>query len=520
MHALPTPAIVLPAFDTTNPADIGVTTVATDPLSDEERLLAALCREPREKPWLEFKENNGNPQEVGQYISALSNSAAISGRGAGYMVWGVTDETHTVVGTSFDPLTKRKGGEELIPWLTRMLEPQVAFEFKRVSAGELTVWILEVAAARHKPTAFSGTEFVRVGTYKKRLADHTELERKLWRTFETETFETGIARDRLDESSVLELLDYPGYFQLFGRPLPEGRTGIIAAMSAEGLIKRASVGWAVTNLAALLFARDFNSLPAIARKAIRVIQYRGTSRVETIREQEGSHGYAVGFEGLVDFLMAMLPANEAIGSALRTQVPMYPELAVRELVANMMIHQDFTMSGAGPMIEVFDDRIEIRNPGKPLINPLRFIDSPPKSRNEKLAIMMRRAGVCEERGSGWDKIAFQAEVHQLPAPRIDVTESSTIVTLFAPRELSSMDREERVLAIYQHACLRYVSSQKVTNATVRERFGIDPKSSAAASRLLNEAMSAGLIALYDPDVGPKARRYVPFWAVPDDDALA
>lgn len=480
--------------------------------SDEERLLADLCRERQETPWLEFKENNGNPQEVGEYISALSNSAALAGRGAGYLVWGATDVGHRVVGTSFDPHTTRKGGEDLIPWLARMLEPHVSFEFKKVSVGGLTVWILEVAAARHRPTAFAGTEYIRVGSYKKKLREYPEFERKLWKSFETETFETGVARDRLDENAVLDLIDYPEYFRVLKRPLPEGRRGIIESLEAEGLIEKSSVGWAVTNLAAVLFARDFSGVSAVARKAVRVVQYRGTSRVETVREQEGARGYAVGFEGLIGFLMGMLPANEVIGQALRTQTPMYPELAVRELVANMMIHQDFTVAGAGPMIEVFDDRIEIRNPGTPIIDPLRFIDAPPKSRNEALAGMMRRAGVCEERGSGWDKIASQAEVHQLPSPRIDVVESSTTVTLFAPRELAAMDKDERIRAVYQHACLRYVSSQKVTNTSVRERFGIGQNSSAAASRLLNDAMTAGLITLYDPTVGARARRYVPYWA--------
>ena len=82
---------------------------------------------------------------------------------------------------------------------------------------------------------------------------------------------------------------------------------------------------------------------------------------------------------------------------MRKEVSMYPELSVRELVANAIIHQDLTLRGTGPMIEIFADRMEITNPGIPLVNTERFLDSPPRSRNESLAPFMRRVGICEER---------------------------------------------------------------------------------------------------------------------------
>jgi hypothetical protein len=95
---------------------------------------------------------------------------------------------------------------------------------------------------------------------------------------------------------------------------------------------------------------------------------------------------------------------------------MFPELAVRELVANALIHQDLFVTGAGPMVEIFDDRIEITNPGEPLVDTQRFVDTPLKSRNEGLASLMRRFRICEERGSGIDKVVQQVELFQLPAP--------------------------------------------------------------------------------------------------------
>ena len=124
---------------------------------------------------------------------------------------------------------------------------------------------------------------------------------------------------------------------------------------------------------------DFETL---ARKAIRVIVYKGKGRTETVKEQVGARGYAVGFEGLVGYITDQLPGNEETGKALRRQVRVYPEIAIRELVANAIIHQEFSLRGVSPMVEIFSDRIEITNPGQPLIDTLRFIDEPPRSRNE------------------------------------------------------------------------------------------------------------------------------------------
>ncbi len=158
-----------------------------------------------------------------------------------------------------------------------------------------------------------------------------------------------------------------------------------------------------------------------------LIQYRGNGRVETQREYGDSRGYAVGFEGLIDYIKALLPSNEVIGTAFRKKVPMYPELAIRELVANAIIHQDFFITGTGPMIEIFEDRMEITNPGLPLVDTARFLDSPPRSRNEALASFLRRIHICEERGSGVDKVVIQTELFQLPAPVFETTQEHVCV---------------------------------------------------------------------------------------------
>lgn len=476
-------------------------------------LVRELCKLPRETEWLELKENNADPHLVGEYLSALANAAALEGKANAYVLWGVRDDDHTVVGTTFDPHTKKVGNEELESWLLRLLEPKLHFRFFNVEVDGQRVVLLEIARSQRQPTRFEGIEYVRVGSIKKKLKDVPEKERALWRVFDQTPFEVGVAREHATADDVTQLLDYPSYFELTGRPLPQDRAGILTALEEDGVVRSDGAGrWDITNLGAVLFAKRLTDFGPLGRKAVRVVVYDGQGRLKTLKEHVEPKGYAAGFETLLTFIHGLVPSNEVIGQALRKSVPMYPELAVRELVANALIHQDFFVTGAGPMVEIFDGRVEFTNPGEPLVATDRFVDAPPRSRNETLASLMRRMGICEERGSGVDKIVSQTEVFQLPAPLFEVPDGSTRAVLFAHRPLAEMDRSERLRACYQHACLRYVLRQPMTNASLRERFGIEAKNAATASRLLRDALTANVIVLEDEDAARSERRYLPWWA--------
>jgi len=479
-------------------------------------LVCELCSSPRETEWVEFKLNDAEPKAIGEYISALANAAMLCGKSMAYLVWGVDDITHDIIGTSFIPASKKVGNEELENWLLRLLTPKIHFRFFSVDVDDKTLVLLEIDRASFHPVRFQGQGFIRVGSYKKKLKDFPEKERELWRQIDQTPFENGIAAERTTSEEVLRLLDYPSYFDLLEQPLPENRDGILEALSADCLISPCEAGgWNITNLGAVLFAKQLGDFRSLHRKAMRVIQYRGVGRVETQREQVGNKGYASGFKGLIDFITGLLPFNEVIEKALRKTTPMFPELAIRELVANALIHQDFLINGAGPMVEIFDDRIEITNPGEPLVDTQRFIDTPPKSRNEALASLMRRFRICEERGSGIDKVVFHVELYQLPAPLFEAPEGFTRTVLFEHRSLNDMDKADQIRACYFHACLKYVVRDFLTNSSIRTRFGIKAQNRSIASRLIRDALDAGMIALHDLSAAPKIRKYVPWWAAPN-----
>jgi len=171
-------------------------------------------------------------------------------------------------------------------------------------------------------------------------------------------------------------------------------------MAGERFIDREPAGGGyVTNLGAVAAARKLADFQDLRRKAVRVVVYDGLNKAKTKQEQEGTKGYAISFQGLIEFIMALLPQSEVIEKALRAKRTVYPENALREIVANALIHQDFSITGAGPLVEIFDDRIEVSNPGGLLPSKRldRIIGTQPESRNEQLARAFRLYKICEAR---------------------------------------------------------------------------------------------------------------------------
>lgn len=476
-------------------------------------LVKELLKLPNETEWIEFKHNNKDPQMIGEYISALSNAAALNGKANAYMLWGVDDTTHEILGTDFTPSQAKKGGEALENWLLRLTEPKIDYKFYELAINEKDIVLLEIAPAYRHPVTFSGTEYIRLGSHKKKLKDLAEKERELWRVFDEVLFEKQIAVDNIGAGEVLEYLEFTKYFELLKLPLPENRDGIVEALIADDMINKLDNGkFAITNLGAILFAKDLNQFTHLKRKAVRVIQYKDNSKIKTLKEIEGKRGYAIGFEGLIEYINNIIPSNEVIKQAFRETTPMYPELSIRELVANAIIHQDFSQTGNSVMIEIYANRLEVTNPGEPLVDTDRFLDTPPKSRNEILASFMRRINICEERGSGVDKIVFETEFYQLPAPIFEATNGYTRSILFAHKELKDMHKGDKIRACYLHCCLRYIQNDYMTNTSLRERFDIDVKNRSMVSKIINETLEAGKILIYDDSVGSKARTYIPSWA--------
>ncbi|MCL2148749.1 MAG: putative DNA binding domain-containing protein [Methanomassiliicoccaceae archaeon] len=480
-------------------------------MDGKERLIRELIKSP-ESEWLEFKHNNYNPEDIGRNISALANGATLKGRSHAYVVWGIGDN-RDLVGTEFDHRTAKQGNEDILNWLTRLLSDNARYEFHAVSFDQKRFVVLEIEGAVFSPVTFKKAEYVRVGSSTKSLNDVPELKDKLWKRLHGVRFEEIYAKSNLSAEDALKLLSHATYFDVKEEPVPTRAEGILYYFEEEGIMRKQEDGrYSITNLGAILFAKHMSSFPGISRKALRVVQYGGKGKTDLIRDYEFEGGYIAVFDEAIRYINALLPTREVIESAMRRTVSAYPPLAIREAVANALIHQDFSITGTGPMVEVFSDRVEVSNPGTPMVEIERVIDSPPRSRNERLASLMRKLRVCEELGTGWDKMASECEKNMLPAPRMVRYEESTKVVLFPHTPYKDMPPEDRVYACYVHACLKHVFNEQMNNASLRVRFGLDESSTSAISRLISETGKRGLIKPYNSDKAGRYMRYVPFWA--------
>ncbi len=478
-----------------------------------DKLVLELCKRPYETAWVEFKENNCNPTMIGQDISALANSAAMEERSHAYMVWGVDDKTHNLIGTHIRLREQRKGNEELESWLRHQLSGNADFEMCSVDIDGKHVELLVISKALGIPVTFEKVDYIRVGSYTKKAVECPVLQAQLWDKLRQGRFEEEAAAVGLSLENVARLLRFDVYFEILGLPLPADLEGLAHYMLEEGVILRQDDGlYAITNLGAILFARNLQDFPRLARKAIRIVQYDGNNRMSIQKEEVAKEGYALSFEYASRLVNNLLPSKENVQSLRLETISKFPLPAIREAIANSLIHQDFTCTGVGPSVELFDNRVEVTNPGTPLVDIMRIIDNPPRSRNERIASLMRRLKMCEELGRGWDRMVISCEMQRLPAPQIQIYQESTRVTLFSHIDFTVIPNKDKLWAAYIHACIRYIQGEALTNSSLRERFEISSTSSASVSRLIREAVRNKLIKAADPNTAPRHMKYIPEWA--------
>ncbi|RAQ39779.1 MloB [Arthrospira sp. O9.13F] len=459
---------------------------------------------PTETERLEFKE----AKEQYDTTKLLKYCVALANERGGYIVLGVTDKLPRKVVGSLAWSTARELNK-----IKAYIVEQLKF---RVDATELQhpdgrVLVFEVPTRPvGQPLAFNGTYLMRAG---EDLVPMTpDVLKSIFAEDKQEWFSQP-AQCNASPDDVIALLDTQTYFELLEIPYPTSRDAVLERLQSQYLIKQTVQGWTITNLAAILLAKKLDAFsPALARKAPRVVIYEGINKLQTRDDTTDNRGYAVGFDKLVDFVHSAAPQNRFIEEVVREEVKMFPKQALRELIANALVHQDFLVTGTSVMIEMYSDRIEISNPGIPSIKVERFIDEY-RSRNEQLADIMRRFGICEEKGSGIDKVVKAAEVFQLPAPDFRVGDTRTTAVLFAHQNFADMSKIDRIRACYQHCCLLYVSNQRMSNQTLRERFRLSESKVVMVSQIIKATKEDGLIKTDESEsTSTRYARYVPYWA--------
>jgi len=455
---------------------------------------------PSETQRLEFKEakQQFDFDRLAKYCIALANE------GGGHLVLGVADTPpRRIVGSHAFP--NPVGTAEK---LFQRIGFRVEVEAVEHPAGRIVVF--------HIPSRPTGTAYHLDGTYLMRSGSHLvpmseDRLRRIFAEGEPDWLEEA-SRSGLSGQEVVELLDTQTFFELLKLPYPSDRQGVLDRLAQERLISDMPEGWRLSRLGALLLARRIADFPDISRKAPRVIVYEGDNKLITRIDQASIKGYAVGFESLIEFIMNQLPQNEVVQRAIREEIQLLPQVVIRELVANALIHQEFQERGTSVTVEIYQNRVVISNPGNSIVPLDRLIDGY-QSRNERLADLMRRFGICEEKGSGIDRVIDAAEVFQLPAPDFRGDLNRVNVTIHGPMRFDEMDRDDRIRACFQHCALKWVMSSHMTNTSLRERFRLPASRREAISQIIAATIATGQIKP-DESVGGsrKYARYLPFWA--------
>ncbi|MDR1414474.1 MAG: putative DNA binding domain-containing protein [Odoribacteraceae bacterium] len=466
---------------------------------------------PQEKNELDWKEDiSPNNKKLCRHLSAFANHP-----GGGFLVFGIEDKTGKVIGVT------NEQAELIMQKLSDLCRvavfPAIGLDHSVQEYGGKPLLFVYIKENAVKPVSISEKSieeaYIRSGGTT-RLASRQEIG-ALMLNSKILHYEELHASKLKSSAEILDILDFRGVFRLLNRPTLQNPEEILRWMEDEKMVDHIDgIGYYITNFGALCCAYDLNQFDGLSRKNIRVIRYKGLTKRETEKEQLGSKGYAIGYEGLINYINTLLPSSEVIKNALRSETTVYPEIALRELIANALIHQDFSVRGSSPMVEIFDDRIEISNPGKLLDSKRidRLIRTTPESRNEILASAFRRYGICEERGSGFEKAVAAIELFGLPPLKFEELENSFRVTMYSPKTFAALTPTERVEACYQHSIIKYYASGGMTNASLRERFKISERQRPQVSLVIKAALIQNKIKPKDPNnASTKHAEYVPFW---------
>lgn len=494
-----------------------------DDLTDQKliQIVRNFTKTEGELEQVEFKENKEDPVTIAKNISAISNAMTRRNYPRGYMIWGVSNDTYEFTGTKFKPYSKKvslkqnkKGNEELLLWLSKVIKPAPKLDVREIEIDNKRVVVFVIHSNPLELSKYDGVAYIRIGANVRPLDEFSTIEKEVWSKILSREFENISAKANLSRGEIEELLDFDAFYNMRQNRVPVERGILFEEAIKCGFIKdNHDTTYDITNSGALLYAKNLEDFPTLLGKTIRIITYRGSSKLTTIREKRGRSGYAVEFNLLHEYIMDEVVSEDSIDEdGVRRKKYLYPRLTVRELFANTILHQDLANNAMHPMIEIYSDRLEFINPGAPLVPEDRFLDYPPQTRNRKIADEFYKVGFCEIQGSGWDKVATEASEFSFPAPKPEVTQDTTRVVLMQKKNLSMMTTEERMWSIYTYACLLWVKQQFLTNTFIRQLFHISENNVSTASSLLSQAVKTGLIVIFDEETGTRSRKYLPKYA--------
>lgn len=463
---------------------------------------------PQELNELDWKASTSKSERMGRHLSAFANYT-----GGGFLVFGIED-SGIIKG-----LTKKELDQfssQISNWARDLVIPEVrthifSFEYKKKSL--LGVYIEE---AFDKPVHIKNRtledSYLRAGGQTRKMT-RGEIRQSMMSSRQQRFEELPASLPPFILDNWMNYFDFTELLKRTKFDSPDsGR--LYEHLFNNKLLIRVEQKYIPTNLAVITCAKDFSLLPSYERYAVRIIEYTNTTKMQTKKDLTMQSGVSVSLDLIVQKIAEILPHSEIIQNATKLNMSVIPLIAIRELIINAIMHRDFSKTNSFITIEIYSDRIEITNPGGllPEISIDRLIDHPSVCRNEVLSDLLRKLGLAEERGSGVDNAVSAIELWGLPPVIFETQKDYFKATVLMPRNFNDMTKEERITAVYQHACLNKLTGKRTTNSSLRERFKFSSDETTKIGRLISDALEAGKIKLVNAAASKRDFHYVPYWA--------
>jgi ATP-dependent DNA helicase RecG len=398
-------------------------------------LLDDLRSLPHETEWVEFKESN--PEDIGQYISALSNAASLHNHEHGYLIFGIQDATHNAVGTSFKPTVEKKGNEELENWLAKGLTPRIDFKIHEVDYDGKPIVIFEIDAASGRPVKFQDKAFIRVGSYKKQLSEHPGKEQKLWLKTSSVDWTAQICEGAslmdLSQEAIKKARDE--YRQKHPKLAQE-----IDSWDEITFLNKAKItkDGKITRTAIILLGKD----EAAHHLSPSVAQVTWILKDEKNKELDYAHFGApllLNIENVFARIRNITIRHLPDGTLFPKEISQYDAWVIREALHNAIAHQDYELRGRINVVET-PDALIFSNQGSFIPGSVEEVirqDAPSEvCRNPFLAQAMVNLNMIDTIGSGIKRMFTTQRERFFPMPDFDLTQPDRVVVRIQGRILN------------------------------------------------------------------------------------
>ena len=391
-------------------------------------LVDRLRKEPHETEWLEFKENRYEPHLLGEYLSALANSACLHMRHRGYLVFGIEDRTHVVKGTTFDPArAKGKGNQALQIWLATGLQPNVGFDVHRFQYRSRSVVLFEVSAAIDRPVSFYGTAYIRIGSSKTELFKHPEKEREIWSRRNRTDWSAQIC-----ERATIEDLDPKAIRKArteYNTKFPQKAAEVDTWNDLQFLNKvKLTIHGTVTNAAILLLGKP-ESASLITPAVARISWILKDDRNQAKDYEHFGPPFLLNVDRVFAKVRNLTYRHLPSGTLFPMEISQYDRWVIREALHNCIAHQDYSLHGRINLVET-PTALILTNMGSFLPGSVETVirqDAPPEIyRNPFLSEAMVNLNMIDTQGGGIKKM-FQTQMKRyFPLPDYDLNQPDRV----------------------------------------------------------------------------------------------